>query len=314
MNNTQTQHTNNHNNYVVGRFAPSPTGQLHVGSLITAVASYCHIKSLHTQDTQAEWIVRIEDTDTQRCKQIHSDHILKTLHAFGLHWDRSVIYQSKRLSHYDDALHGLLAQKQAYACECSRKSLADYAKQHPNASSTYPKLCAHKQLDPTERNLRLCVPDQVVTFEDEVQGTITINPQTTLGDMILKRRDGIVNYLLSSVVDDAAQGVTHILRGLDLLELTPSQIALARMLKLPNITHYGHLPLACNTAGQKLSKQTKATPIDTSNIAQTLLLILDALQQSRVAVDTPERMIAQAVDQWDISPLLHTQTIRGAFV
>lgn len=293
---------------VIGRFAPSPTGRLHFGSLVTAVASYCDAKK-----QQGQWLVRIEDTDWQRCKAEHSEHILHTLDAFGLHWDHTVLFQSQRLELYHDALSTLINQQSAYACECSRKTLADYADKNQSNRRIYPRLCLNKQLDVTDKNIRLVVPNTTMIFDDNIQGLININPQATLGDMVLQRRDGIVNYILSAAIDDAAQGVTQVIRGLDLLELTPVQITLANVLSLDKVNTYGHLPLALNADGQKLSKQTKAQAVCTNNIPEVLQRILKALNQAQVEKDTPMKMLAQAVEQWDRTPFTRQTRLADVF-
>ena len=276
----------------IGRFAPSPTGELHLGSLTTALASYCHIKSLG-----GRWLLRMEDTDTQRCKPEFSQQILRDLDHLGLHHDGEVIYQSQRQAIYDDYLHDKLADT-AYACECSRKALAGF--------NVYPRFCLGKGLTWIGHKIRVQLPDRDVTFLDNLQGWQSVNPQQTLGDVVLKRADGIINYFLAVSVDDGLQGVTHIMRGLDILPLTTAQIALMDMLDLPAVRSWHHLPLVQNAYGQKLSKQNLAQPIDTGSVQKCQALIqhgLGLLKQPPVEMDTPERMLVQAVVQWDETPL-----------
>lgn len=296
---------------VIGRFAPSPTGKLHVGSLLTALASYCHAKHQGGQ-----WLLRIEDTDWQRCRTEHSSDILSTLDAYGLHWDADVRHQHHHLSDYDDALEQLRKHALIYACECSRKSLAEHAARHHSHQSSapiYPRLCIDKALDFADNNIRIKSPDVTIEFVDLIQGATTLNPQQMLGDMVLKRRDGIINYVLSAALDDAVQGITHVVRGLDLLTLTPCQRILQDSLGLPVTPHYGHLPLALNADGRKLSKQTHARAIGIENIPDTLHQLLAALRQPPVDTDTPARMLAQAVSQWNTAALSQQTEIDGHF-
>lgn len=287
----------------VGRFAPSPTGELHFGSLLTAVASYCHVKSQH-----GTWLLRMEDTDWQRCHEKYAHSILKTLAAYGLHTDADVLYQCKRIRIYQEATEALLLKNRAYACECSRKSIQAYIQAKQLTQTTYPLLCRHKKLPDSPKNpfnIRLFTKDVQHTIADIIQGTQKLNPHLLLGDMVIRRRDGIYNYILTSVIDDAEQGVTQVVRGLDLLNLTPCQQQIAAALSLPQPTRYGHLPLALNKAGQKLSKQNKASSVSTQpkEIAHTLQAVLTALRQPKVIIDKPENMLAQAIAQWTLSPL-----------
>lgn len=275
----------------VGRFAPSPTGELHFGSLTTAVASYCHIKSM-----AGNWLLRIEDTDTQRCKPEFSKQILIDLENLGLHWDDEVIYQSQRTKLYNqyihDELHGL-----CYACECSRKDL--------KGQFIYPRNCLHKSLELNKHKVRIELPNHSIGFFDGIQGMQWQNPQKMLGDMVIRRDSNsnhMINYILAVSIDDGLQGITHAMRGLDIMPMTSAQIAIMQMAKLPLIDYWYHLPLVLNDDGQKLSKQNLATPIDTSNerkCSELLATALKFLQQPLVELDTPQRMLAQAIHQWD---------------
>ena len=290
--------------YPRGRFAPSPTGELHLGSLTTALASYCHIKSLGGQ-----WLVRIEDTDRQRCLPAFSEQILRDLEALGLYWDEEIIYQSKRTKIYNDYLQNELATL-AYGCQCSRKTLSDYSAKHPDIDdSRYPRLCLHQGLDWQHHKVRLQLPDRLMGFCDHIQGQQWVNPQQTLGDMVVRRQDGIINYILACSIDDGLQDISHVMRGLDILPMTTAQISIMQMARLPTVDHWYHLPLLYNAQGQKLSKQNLATPIDSSNPSQLLLTALRLLKQSDVDIDTPERMIAQAVAQWDNTPLYQSTSL-----
>ncbi len=305
----------------IGRFAPSPTGELHLGSLITALASYCHIKSIG-----GDWLLRIEDTDTERCDQQFSEQILIDLEALGLCWDSDVIYQSERIDIYNDylsnALHPLV-----YACQCSRKSLAQYWEQVDSKQKKqsyrqlensedckgviqaienrqrYPRCCIDAHLDKRQHKCRLQLADYSIGFMDGIQGMQWQNPQQTLGDMVVRRQDGMINYILAASIDDGLQQVTHIMRGLDILPLTSAQITIMQGVNLPAIDHWYHLPLLCHANGQKLSKQNLAQPIDTRKPSQLLATALQLLQQPAVDKDSPDRMLKQAIVQWDNTPL-----------
>ncbi len=290
----------------IGRFAPSPTGELHLGSLTTALASYCHIKSLG-----GEWLLRIEDTDTERCDRQFTEQILIDLESLQLHWDGDVVYQSERLDIYNDYLSTHLAPL-TYACQCSRKSLANYWDKLvdtklltndfkpilPNRQR-YPRCCIDANLHKEKHKLRVQLPEYAIGFNDGIQGIQWSNPQQDLGDMVVRRQDGMINYILAASIDDGLQGVTHIMRGLDILPMTSAQISLLQVAKLPAVSYWYHLPLICNADGQKLSKQNLAQPIDTRDPSQLLKIALQLLQQPAVDIDTPEHMLKQAISQWD---------------
>lgn len=282
-----------------GRFAPSPTGPLHFGSLITALASYCEARS-----QQGRWLLRIEDTDIPRIQLGAESQILHALEAFGFNWDGTMIRQQDRLPLYEAALQQLKTKELVYACSCSRKQLAGY--------SHYPNCCRHKRLDFAQQAIRLKVEDQMLCFDDALQGHCCENLLHSTGDFVLKRRDGIISYQLAVVVDDAAQGVTHVVRGADLLDNTARQIWLGQCLGLPAL-HYCHLPLAMNDKGQKLSKQNLAVALDSRQAPQLIQAALQALQQPAVIVDSPQRMLAQAVAQWRLQRIPKQMQIEGVF-
>lgn len=312
----------------IGRFAPSPTGELHLGSLTTALASFCHIKSLG-----GKWLLRIEDTDTMRCDDQFSEQILIDLEMLGLHWDDDVVYQSERIDIYNDYLSTVLYPL-TYGCQCSRKSLAQYWEQqdeqqqaakptrlpnnkletitantHPHIINQvpnrrrYPRCCIAANLDRQQHKLRIQLPDYRMGFIDGIQGLQWCNAQKTLGDMVVRRQDGMINYILAASIDDGLQQVTHIMRGLDILPLTTAQMSIMRAANLPAIDYWYHLPLICNPGGQKLSKQNLAQPIDTRQPSELLAKALQLLQQLPVDRDTPARMLQQAIAQWDNTPL-----------
>lgn len=295
----------------VGRFAPSPTGELHLGSLTTALASYCHIKSLG-----GDWLLRIEDTDTERCDQQFSEQILIDLEELSLHWDGDVVYQSERIDIYHDYLSSALMPL-TYGCQCSRKSLEYYwqqqaAVENANLSDAsqkllnrqrYPRCCIDAHLDKERYKLRLQLPNYLLGFKDGIQGLQWNNPQQTLGDMVVRRQNGMINYILAASLDDGLQNVTHVMRGLDILPMTTAQISIMQAAKLPAVDHWYHLPLICNPDGQKLSKQNLAQPIDTAQPSELIATALQLLQQPHVDMDSPERMLEQAIKQWDNTPL-----------
>ena len=296
----------------IGRFAPSPTGELHLGSLTTALASFCHIKSLGGQ-----WLLRIEDTDIERCDQQFTEQILIDLEALSLHWDGDVIYQSERIDIYNDYLNSAL-HSLTYGCQCSRKGLEQYwAKEEQNQPNNenqpnrkrYPRCCVAADLDRQQHKLRIQLPDYRIGFNDVIQGMQWDNPQQTLGDMVARRQDGMINYILAASLDDGLQQVTHIMRGLDILPMTTAQISIMNAAHLPAIDHWYHLPLICNPDGQKLSKQNLAQPIDTRNPSQLIAHALKLLQQPVVDRDTPENMLKQAIAQWDNTPLQSKQQL-----
>lgn len=298
----------------IGRFAPSPTGELHLGSLTTALGSYCHIKSLDGQ-----WLLRIEDTDTERCDQQFTEQILIDLETLGLNWDGDVIYQSERIDIYNDYLSSAL-HKLTYGCGCSRKDLEQYWAQqeqttqdndHPLQPNRmrYPRRCVATNLDKQQHKLRLQLPDYKIGFNDGIQGLQWDNPQQTLGDMVVRRQDGMINYILAASLDDGLQQVTHIMRGLDILPMTTAQIGIMHAAHLPAIDHWYHLPLICHADGQKLSKQNLAQPIDTRNPSQLIAQALQLLQQPAVDKDTPSNMLKQAVAQWNNVPLQGKQQL-----
>ena len=286
-------------NYV-GRFAPSPTGPLHFGSLITAVASYCDAKSHH-----GKWLVRIEDTDIPRIYPGSEEHILRALDAFQLEPDAKIIFQKDRLDIYEDVIQQLRQQGLVYACQCTRKMLG--------SNHIYQDTCRDLGLAFEHQAIRLKVEDVEICFEDRLQGRHCSELKKDLGDFVLKRRDGIINYQLAVVVDDYLQGMTHVVRGADLLDNTERQIYLGQLLGYPQLS-YMHLPLAMNDQGQKLSKQNLAQALDLIQAPQLLKQALQALHQAEVDLDAPQRMLQQAVAQWDIERIPHTTELQGHYL
>lgn len=275
----------------VGRFAPSPTGPLHFGSLVAAVASW-----LDARANNGKWLVRIEDVDTTRSVEGAGDQILRTLEAFGLAWDGEVLWQSRRGDHYEAALERLRAQGYVYRCRCSRKEIADSGLTGLEGA-IYPGTCSRLGLSGPGLAERMVAPSEPVGFVDRAVGAVTQNIAREIGDFVVKRRDGLFAYQLAVVVDDALQGVTDVVRGADLLWSTPRQIALARALGF-RAPRYLHFPVVTNAEGEKLSKQTGAEAIDPGEAVALLGHALAFLGQPAVDGDDPGAILAQAARQF----------------
>lgn len=262
-----------------GRFAPSPTGPLHFGSLVAAVGSY-----LDARAHDGEWLVRIEDVDAPRTVPGASDNILRTLEVLGFEWDGEVVVQSRRLDRYHAALVRLQLDGDVYPCACSRSEIAAVTTQHSiDGGLVYPGTCRNGLAEgKAARAWRFRVPDQNLRFVDRVQGESTQNPGHEVGDFVLLRADGQYAYQLAVVVDDAVQGVNAVVRGVDLLDSTLRQMWLQQRLGLP-APSYAHLPVVVNAAGEKLSKQTKATAIDPEKGSEILIAALQILGHSAPA-------------------------------
>ena len=258
-----------------GRFAPSPTGPLHFGSLIAAVGSY-----LDALAHRGEWLVRIEDVDTPRNVPGADGDILRTLAAFGFAWEGPVLYQSRRGEAYAEALARLKAAGLAYGCACSRKEIADSATRPAiDGGLAYPGTCRHGLPPGREaRAWRLRVDTRAVVFADRLQGPVSQCLETDVGDFVLRRADGLWAYQLAVTVDDEFQQISDIVRGADLLASTPRQIHLQRCLGYAT-PRYAHLPVAANAAGEKLSKQTRARALDVARAPAELVAALRFLGQ-----------------------------------
>jgi glutamyl-Q tRNA(Asp) synthetase len=342
-----------------GRFAPSPTGPLHFGSLVAAVGSYLDAKYHH-----GTWLVRMEDLDSPRCILGAAEDILRTLAAFGLQSDEPVLYQSQRTATYEEALRQLQTSGVVYPCCCTRKEIADSAL-HGIEGLVYPGTCRdgvpegregkswrvrtnnhyrHSRaggnpaiqnafyLNPPDSHLRGITSDlparglsqmassstndetQSITgeikFDDVLQGHVTQNIEKEIGDFVVKRVNGLFSYQLAVVVDDAFQGITHVVRGADLLASTARQIHLQHMLGLPTPV-YMHLPVAVNESGEKLSKQTLAAPVNISRAAATLISVINFLQlqpPAELAECDVRTVLDWAIRNWDASKLLGVKT------
>ncbi|SDK42388.1 glutamyl-Q tRNA(Asp) synthetase [Methylophilus rhizosphaerae] len=259
---------------VIGRFAPSPTGPLHFGSLVAAVASYCDARSQGGQ-----WLLRMEDVDTTRRVAGASDEIIAALHRYGFVWDGEMIYQSRRSDLYQQALDFLRDKNLAYPCTCSRKEIADSSTRQGIEGAIYPGTCRqHPAKAGIPAAWRLQTSDKDICFQDKVQGRQQHTMATDIGDFVIKRADGLFSYQLAVVVDDALQGVTHVVRGADLLHSTTRQIYLQQLLGYATPV-YAHIPLVMNTAGQKLSKQNLAKALPADNVETVLIEALRFLQQ-----------------------------------
>jgi glutamyl-Q tRNA(Asp) synthetase len=281
----------------VGRFAPSPTGALHVGSLTTAVASF-----LHAKQASGEWLVRIEDIDPPREVAGAADQILRTLEAFALPWDRSVLYQSQRLDVYREAADSLVRSGQAFLCSCTRGILRATAKAR---TGRYPGTCRTILRHERATAIRARVEPGAHPYVDGLQGLKSDDVSATLGDYVIYRRDGLPAYHLAVVVDDAAQGVTTVVRGIDLLPSTAAHVHLQNALRVAT-PKYFHLPVVVNAAGQKLSKQSKAEPVQIIAAPALAVRVLEYLVGSvplELHGDSPGRLWDWAIEHWRIDRL-----------
>jgi len=256
-----------------GRFAPSPTGQLHFGSLVAALGSY-----LDARAHQGQWLLRMEDLDRSREVKGAADDILRSLDAFGFEWDGPVVYQHRRSVDYEEALRWLLREGMAYPCSCSRKQIAEIAPTGEEGP-IYPGTCRNRQLRPRDtHSIRLLTRDREIAFTDRIQGPARQNPGREIGDFVIRRADGFHAYQLAVVVDDAWQGITRVVRGADLLASTPRQCYLQQLLGCAR-PEYAHLPLAVDAQGRKLSKQYRDAPVEPCQPLSALMQGLAFLRQ-----------------------------------
>lgn len=257
-----------------GRFAPSPTGPLHFGSLLAALASYLDARAHH-----GTWLVRMEDLDRPRTVPGAADDILRTLEAFGLHWDETVLYQSRRDAAYREALQQLIDHQLAYPCGCTRKQLQTESETGPEGP-IYPGTCRTGLPEGrTARTWRVRISEAPIHFIDTIQGEQQQSLADICGDFIVRRADRLFAYQLAVVVDDAEQRITDVIRGADLLLSTGRQCYLQQQLGLVS-PRYGHLPVAVNRQGDKLSKQTHAPPLTGETPTAYLLAALECLGQA----------------------------------
>lgn len=289
------------NNSYIGRFAPTPTGKLHMGSLIAAVASYCE-----AQKHNGQWLLRIEDLDPPREVPGASQSFIKTLTRFGFEINNNVVFQSETLRQkaYQRALDKLIKNGHTYNCACSRsqlKSISIKAHQCRN----------QKQIPQKPYSINLKVPDSTLTFEDRIQGIYARNLLNDCGDCVLKRKDGLFSYQLAVVVDDSFQNITDVVRGIDLIDSTPWQIYLNNLLNYQQPS-YAHIPILVNNTGQKLSKQTFAKEINQADPLETLLVAHNILLQKPFK-NKPKSLIEfwnVAIAHWNINKLDNIQSIQ----
>jgi glutamyl-Q tRNA(Asp) synthetase len=273
----------------VGRFAPSPTGPLHFGSLVAALASY-----LDARSAKGKWHLRLDDLDQPRTQPGAASEILRALDLLGFEWDGPVLVQSQRLERYRAALDELARRGLAYPCSCTRKELEDSALAIDGAR-IYPGTC-RQGLAPGKaaRALRLRTHAAPIGFADAIQGWVEQRVEKEVGDFVLLRADGVIAYQLAVVVDDMDQGISHVVRGADLLDSTARQIHLQRLLGA-RTPHYAHLPVALNAAGEKLSKQTGARPLD--------------LAHPQAELARARRFLGQDADGWDLARVPRARAI-----
>lgn len=287
----------------IGRFAPSPTGPLHFGSLVAAVASY-----LQARSREGRWLLRVEDIDPPREQVGATDAILKALERYGFEWDGNVIYQSDSQSAHEEALQALQERGLAYPCSCSRRDLAD-APRGP-LGVIYPGTC-RIGCDASETAIRVRTSNRPISFEDTLQGRHTQCLERESGDFVIRRRDGLIAYQLAVVVDDELQGVTEIVRGIDIIDSTARQIWLQQLLgyRTPD---YVHIPVITHPNGDKLSKLTGAPGIGLDDAAATLVRALRALKQNpplNLHSDSLSNIWRWATENWRLGPLQQLKAI-----
>ncbi len=294
-----------------GRFAPSPSGELHFGSLLAAMASYADARHFNGQ-----WLLRIDDIDQARVVADSDQHILSTLEQCGFEWDESVSYQSQNLKHYKMALKELHQLTVTYLCSCSRKQIQAALENSHIKNGIYPGTCRHKtsQADHQQNRdhaIRLKVSADEVCFVDLIQGEYSQNLQQDIGDFIIYRKDQVFSYQLSVVIDDFQSQITHIVRGYDLLDSTPRQIYLQQLLGYP-VAQYAHIPLAVTEENLKLSKLSQAKKVDCN--LETLVQAARFLGQNTLDTkdfDNKSDFWQYLVTNWDINkvPRMEKQMI-----
>ena len=292
-----------------GRFAPSPTGDLHLGSLVAAVGSYLVARSQH-----GRWLVRVEDIDRSREVPGAADRILGTLELFGFEWDGPVAYQSRRTERYEDAIRRLQDGSLVYPCSCSRSQLARCAVAS-DGEPIYPGTCRAGLRDrggPTALRFHTGEPGHPTGFMDRLQGWFEQDVATQAGDFIVRRRDGFHAYQLAVVVDDSEQGVTEVVRGCDLLDNTPRQILLQQALGLPTPA-YCHLPLVTEPDGSKLAKRRRSLPLDPGRAPQllgTAFQVLGMRPMPALLQADVRALWAWAHEHWTLAPLRGVKSVR----
>jgi glutamyl-Q tRNA(Asp) synthetase len=287
----------------VGRFAPSPTGPLHFGSLLAAVASY-----LQARINRGKWLLRVEDIDPPREQPGADQRIIAALEAYGFEWDGPVTYQSQFVDRHEELVQRLLDDGHAYPCSCSRRDLA--AARRGPLGAIYPGICRDGNSG-TEVAIRVRTDDEPIRFIDALQGEQTERLESESGDFVIKRRDGLIAYQLAVVADDHDQGITQVVRGIDLLGSTARHIHLQRLLGFTT-PDYLHIPVAENRDGQKLSKLTGATEIDRKEVRPVLVLALDALGQgpaNELAASSLATIWEWALENWQPDVMANQKSI-----
>ena len=281
----------------IGRFAPSPTGPLHFGSLLAAIVSY-----LQARTVGGQWLLRIEDIDPPREQPGADKLILDALESYGFEWDGPVTFQSHLHQHHQASVARLIANGRAYPCSCSRRDLAGVARGVLGA--IYPGTCRNG-CESSDAAIRVRTHDDPITFTDRLQGLQSMRLESESGDFVIRRRDGLIAYHLAVVQDDADQGITEVVRGIDLLDSTPRHIHLQRLLDIPTPS-YLHIPVAENAEGQKLSKLTGAPAIPTVEAGKILVAALKALGQSthnELEAESVEEIWTCAIEHWQLHAL-----------
>ncbi|AZC53263.1 MULTISPECIES: tRNA glutamyl-Q(34) synthetase GluQRS [Pseudomonas] len=286
----------------IGRFAPTPSGHLHFGSLVAALASY-----LDARAVGGRWLLRMEDLDPPREEPGAQAAILKALESYGFEWDGEMVCQSDRHAAYAEVLNRLFNQGLAYACTCSRKQLEPY-------HGIYPGLCRNAGHGQEDAAIRLRVPELEYRFTDRVQGEFRQHLGRDVGDFVIRRRDGLYAYQLAVVLDDAWQGVTDIVRGADLLDSTPRQLYLQELLGLPQ-PRYLHVPLITQPDGHKLGKSYRSPPLAADQATPLLLRALRALGQktdSEMVHASPREVLSWGIEHWDALLIPRTLSVPEA--
>ncbi|EJL00945.1 MULTISPECIES: tRNA glutamyl-Q(34) synthetase GluQRS [Pseudomonas] len=294
--------TVSHASSYIGRFAPTPSGHLHFGSLVAALASY-----LDARAVGGRWLLRMEDLDPPREEPGAQAAILKALESYGFEWDGEMVRQSERHAAYAEVLNRLFNQGLAYACTCSRKQLEPY-------HGIYPGLCRNAGHGQEDGAIRLRVPELEYRFTDRVQGEFRQHLGRDVGDFVIRRRDGLYAYQLAVVLDDAWQGVTDIVRGADLLDSTPRQLYLQELLGLPQ-PRYLHVPLITQPDGHKLGKSYRSPPLAADQATPLLLRALRALGQktdSEMAHASPREVLSWGIEHWDALLIPRTLSVPEA--
>ena len=288
--------------HYIGRFAPTPSGFLHFGSLVAALASW-----LDARGVGGRWLLRMEDIDPPREAPGAQAAILKTLESYGLEWDGEVVYQHDRHDAYAEVIERLFRQGLAYACTCSRKQLEGY-------SGIYPGLCRNLCHARDDAAIRIRVPELTYRFTDRVQGDFEQHLGRDVGDFVIQRRDGLYAYQLAVVLDDAWQGVTDVVRGADLLDNTPRQLYLQELLGLAQ-PRYLHVPLITQPDGHKLGKSYRSAPLPAEQATPLILRALRALGQSTdpaMAASTPTEVLRHAAAHWNADAIPRRLTLPEA--